>query len=122
MPHDDRSGGEAAVSQPIEIITDPDVLARRKARAEEYGTWECGPNPIEFGGARAFNEGEPVPKSTVERLQLDNLGVVVPTGTFAKKSADNAEALAKAQDEALTEAVKAQAVKPAKAAPKGGNG
>lgn len=109
------------MSQPIEIITDPDVLARRKARAEEYGTWECGPNPIEFGGARAFNEGEPVPKSTVERLQLDQLGVVVPTGTFAKKSAEQADALAKAQEQALSEAVAAQATKPAKATAKGGN-
>jgi hypothetical protein len=77
-----------AVSQPIEIITDPDVEARRAERAVEYGTWECGPQPIEFGGARAFNEGEPVPKSTVERLALDQLGVVVPAGTFAQKNAD----------------------------------
>lgn len=83
------------MSQPIEIITDPDVEARRAARAVEYGTWECGPAPIEFGGARAFNEGEPVPKSTVERLALDQLGVVVPAGTFAKKNAPEEEESAK---------------------------
>lgn len=107
------------MSQPIEIITDPDVEARRKARAEEYGTWECGPAPIEFGGARAFNEGEPVPKSTVERIGLDNLGVVVPTGTFAKKTADAAAELAKATDAALAEEAKARSPKASTA--KGGN-
>lgn len=100
------------MSQPIDIITDPDVEARRAARAEEYGTWECGPRPIEFGGARAFNEGEPVPKSTVERLQLNDLGVVVPIGTFAKKQADDA---------AAADAANAPKATPAKAPAKGGS-
>jgi hypothetical protein len=76
------------VSQPaFDIITDPEVDARRKERAEEYGTWECGPSPIDIGGARAFNEGDPVPKSTVEKFGMDKLGVVVKAGTHAKKSA-----------------------------------
>lgn len=75
------------MSQPFDIVIDPDVEARRAARAEEYGTWECGPQPIEFGGARAFNEGEPVPKSTVEKYHLDDLGAVVPAGAFAAKNA-----------------------------------
>lgn len=101
------------MGQPIEIIIDPDVEARRKARAEEYGTWECGPNPIEFGGARAFNEGEPVPKSTVERLSLDQLGVVVPAGTYAEKTAAEADARREAEDAALRENVAAIAVEPA---------
>lgn len=86
------------MSQPFEVITDSAVEARRKERAEEYGTWECGPQPIEFGGARAFNEGEPVPKSTVERYNLDQLGVVVTTGTFAKKTADEAAQAAEDAD------------------------
>lgn len=97
------------MSQPaFEVITDPDVEARRKARAEEYGTWECGPQAIAFGGARAFNEGEPVPKSTVERLGLDKLGIVVPTGTYAKKQADAVDAQA-ALDDALKAEAEAQA-------------
>jgi hypothetical protein len=108
------------MAQPFEVITDPDVEARRKARAEEYGTWECGPAPIEFGGARAFNEGEPVPKSTVERLQLDKLGIVVPTGTFAKKSADTQAEAQRLTDEALLADVQAQAVNTETT--KGGNG
>lgn len=99
------------MTQPFDIITDPDVEARRAERAIEYGTWECGPAPIEFGGARAFNEGEPVPKSTVERFHLDDLGAVVPAGTFVQKQADEA-----ADDEAAQTAT----AKPAKkaAAPK----
>lgn len=32
----------------------------------EYGTY-VAVEPIEIGGARAFNVGDPVPKSTVER-------------------------------------------------------
>lgn len=87
------------MSQPaFEVIVDPAVEARRKEREEEYGTWECGPQPIEFGGARAFNEGEPVPKSTVERFSLDSLGAVVPAGTFTKKQADEAAETAEKTD------------------------
>jgi hypothetical protein len=92
------------VSQPFEIV-DPDVEARRKERAIEYGTWECGEQPINFGNARAFNPGDPVPKSTVERLGLDVLGVVVKPGTFAKKAADAAAAAQKAQDDAINAAI-----------------
>lgn len=94
------------MSQPFEIITDPDVEARRKARAEEYGTWECAEAPIEVGGARAFNEGDPVPKSTVERLGLDKLGAVVEAGTFAKKTAQADADRQKLQDEAIKAAIK----------------
>lgn len=107
------------MSQPFEVITDPDVEARRKARAEEYGTWECGPQPIAFGGARAFNEGEPVPKSTVERLGLDTMGIVVPSGTYAKKQAEAVDAQA-ALDAAFKADAEAQAT--TKTTAKGGKG
>jgi hypothetical protein len=108
------------VSQPaFEVITDPDVEARRKERAEEYGTWECGPQPIAFGGARAFNEGEPVPKSTVERLGLDKLGIVVPTGTFNKKQAETVDAQA-ALDNALRAEAESQATTTKTTTSKGG--
>lgn len=108
------------MSQPaFEVITDPDVEARRKARAEEYGTWECGPQPIAFGGARAFNEGEPVPKSTVERLGLDKLGIVVPTGTYEKKQAEAIDAQV-ALDNALKAEVEAQATATKTTTAKGG--
>lgn len=94
------------MSQPFEIITDPDVEARRKERAAEYGTWECGEAPIEVGGARAFNEGDPVPKSTVERLGLDSLGAVVKTGTFAEKNVKQEEERQRLQDEATKAQIK----------------
>lgn len=94
------------MSQPFDIISDPDVEARRKERANEYGTWECGPAPIEVGGARAFNEGYPVPKSTVERLGLDKLGAVVEAGTFAAKTAKLEEERQKLQDDALKATLK----------------
>lgn len=109
------------MSQPIEIVTDPEVVARRKARAEEYGTWESGPAGIEFDGARAFNEGDPVPKSTVERLSLDKLGAVVKTGTFAEKTAALEAERARVQDEILKANIK-EAAAQAAATKKGGQG
>lgn len=60
-------------------ILDPEVEARRKERAEEYGQWEAA-GVIEIGGARAFNEGDPVPAGTVARLKLDELGLVRKQG------------------------------------------
>lgn len=112
------------MSQPSFDI-DPDVDARRKERAIEYGTWECGDQPITMGGARAFNEGDPVPKSTVERFGLDKLGVVVPAGTFAKKSADaEAERQAAVDEEIkarLAEAAAARKSSSNTAAKGGGN-
>lgn len=67
-------------------ILDPEVEAHRKARAAEYGTWEAA-GVIEFGGSRAFNEGDPVPASTVERLKLDELGLVRKQSSKAAQDA-----------------------------------
>lgn len=89
------------MTQPFDILNDPEVMARREERAIEYGTWECGPAPIEVGGARAFNEGDPVPKSTVERLGLDALGAVVAAGTFSEKTAKAEAERQGIQDEAV---------------------
>jgi hypothetical protein len=97
------------MSQPFEIVIDPEVEARRKERAIEYGTWECAEAPITVGGARAFNEGDPVPKSTVDRLGLDALGAVVPAGVFAKKTAEAEVARVAAQDEAVKAQIEAVA-------------
>lgn len=73
-------------------IVDPEVEARRKERAEEYGQWEAA-GVIEFGGARAFNEGDPVPASTVGRLKLEELGLVRKPGSkAAQTAADTGEA------------------------------
>lgn len=37
----------------------------RKAQEAEYGTWVAN-KPIEIRGARAFNEGDPVPASHIK--------------------------------------------------------
>jgi hypothetical protein len=60
-----------------------------------------------MGNARAFNEGDPVPKSTVERFGLDTLGAVVPTGTHAKKLAEAAKLQQQLEAEAVQERIKA---------------
>lgn len=106
------------MSQPSFDI-DPDVDARRKERAIEYGTWECGEQPITIGGARAFNEGDPVPKSTVERFGLDKLDVVVPAGTFSKKQAEAEAERQKTVDEDI-KARLAEAAAARKSTAKGG--
>lgn len=38
----------------------------RQQQAAEYGTYVAN-KPIDFGGARAFNPGDPVPVSHVDR-------------------------------------------------------
>lgn len=70
---------------------DPEVEARRAERAKEYGVWEAA-GVIEFGGARAFNEGDPVPTSTVERLKMDELGLVRKQGTPAAETPADGDA------------------------------
>lgn len=81
-------------------IFDPEVEARRKARAEEYGVWEAA-GVIEFGGARAFNEGDPVPVTTVERLNLADLGLVRKQSSKAATEAADARAEATADPGAV---------------------
>jgi hypothetical protein len=79
-------------------VAPEEVIARRKERAEEYGAW-VATGPIDMSylgtgaddqpvwavgfGGRAFNLGDPVPKSTVERMKLDALGLVAKRGTAA---------------------------------------
>ncbi len=84
------------MSQPFNVVTDPEVEARRREQEIEYGAWECGDQPIDFDGARAFNPGSPVPKSTVERMGLDKLGIVVKAGTAARKREADAAAAVQA--------------------------
>jgi hypothetical protein len=43
------------------------IAAQRLALQVEYGTYICGDAPIVIDGARAFNPGEAVPVSHVER-------------------------------------------------------
>ena len=45
--------------------TPEEVEALRKAQADEYGAYTAD-GPIDIGGVRAFNDGDPVPKGHVE--------------------------------------------------------
>jgi hypothetical protein len=45
--------------------TPEQVEALRKRQAEEYGVFTAD-GPIDIGGARAFNDGDPVPTSHVD--------------------------------------------------------
>lgn len=45
------------------------------SQAKEYGTY-VATQPIDVGNARAYNEGDPVPVSNVERHGYEKLGWV----------------------------------------------
>lgn len=45
------------------------------SQAKEYGTF-VATQPIDAGGVRAYNEGDPVPVSNVERHGYERLGWV----------------------------------------------
>jgi hypothetical protein len=49
----------------------------RQAQSREYGTFVAA-RAIDIGGARAFNEGDPVPASHVERGVVSKDDVVKP--------------------------------------------
>lgn len=53
------------------------VAARRDERLKEYGQW-VATEPIFYDGARAFNEGDPVPAANVRRHGYDKTGQVRP--------------------------------------------
>lgn len=57
----------------------------RQRQADEYGTFVAN-KPITIRGARAFNEGDPVPKSHVERGVVSE-DDVVKASTKAGKAA-----------------------------------
>lgn len=63
----------------------PPDLERRKARDVEYGTFVAN-KAIFIRDARAFNEGDPVPKSHVERGIVSG-DDVVKTSTKAGQAA-----------------------------------
>jgi hypothetical protein len=68
---------------------DPDrraVEERRREREEEFGAY-VAVQDIPWGNVLAFVAGDPVPKSTVERLGWLDLGLVAKTGTKAAEAA-----------------------------------
>lgn len=87
---------------------DPQQLADyEKAQHDEWFEW-VAVGPIYAGAARAYNEGDPVPASNVERLKYEASGLVVK-----RKSAEGKrilEATGKAVEEDHAADVEAQAV------------
>jgi hypothetical protein len=61
--------------QPAEADLRDAVADEIAAQAKEYGTY-VATQPINVGNARAYNEGDPVPVSNVERYHYDELGWV----------------------------------------------
>jgi hypothetical protein len=64
------------------VATPEQVAEHRKELAAEYGTY-VAVQPIDFNGVRAFNAGDSVPISTVERYGYASEGVVAKIGTKA---------------------------------------
>lgn len=63
-----------------------DVIAEREARFAEYADF-VAVQPIDFGGVRAYNEGDAVPNSNVERYRYHDLDWVAKRNTKAGKQA-----------------------------------
>jgi len=57
----------------------------RKAQQDEYGTF-VALEPIDHGGARAYNPGDPVPASNVEAHGYLDAGVVARRSTKAAQA------------------------------------
>ena len=60
----------------------------RKAQEAEYGSFVAN-KAIDIGGARAFNEGDPVPKSHVDRGVVSEDDVVKATTKAGKAAVAN---------------------------------
>lgn len=74
MPSKDRKArAKSAVYDELTPAEIRDALERRKAQAEEYGTWVATMDiTVPFGAALAYTTGSPVPVSNVERWDYDS--------------------------------------------------
>lgn len=88
---------------------DPQFAEFAKAQHDEYNTW-VATGPIDFGTARAFNTGDAVPASTVERLGLADAGLVAKRSTKAGKEIVDATAVTVDLDEFHKNDVAAQSL------------
>ncbi len=81
------------MTEPFVVSEDPEVQKYRREQIEEYTSFRAA-RAIDVGSARAFNEGDPVPKSTVERLKWDDLGLVERVPAKVRTDAVRAAGLA----------------------------
>lgn len=63
-----------------------DVVAAEQAQIDEWSEW-VAVQPIDYGGVRALNIGDAVPKANVEKYKYDELGWVAKRSTKAGKAA-----------------------------------
>lgn len=71
-----------ADQKPSVVTTPEEVEQLRAEQATEYGTY-VAVAPISFNGAPAYNPGDPVPVSNVQRHKYDEQGLVAKVGTKA---------------------------------------
>lgn len=67
-------------------MTTPAYEELRQAQEREYGTY-VALEPIDIGGARAFNTGDPVPVSHVERGVVQETQVAKTTTKAGRAAA-----------------------------------
>ena len=75
---DDKQGNDGTVA---EVVDAPGTAEERRTQVvREYGQW-VALEPIDHGGARAYNVGDPVPAGNVSRWGYDKTGRVAKAGT-----------------------------------------
>lgn len=72
----------AEKSAPAPVATDEEVAKRAEAAETEYGTY-VALQPIAFNGTPAYNAGDPVPVSNVQKYKYDEQGLVAKVSTAA---------------------------------------
>jgi hypothetical protein len=67
---------------PTPVASPEDVEQLRSAQAAEYGTWVATAS-ISVNGTPAYNAGDPVPVSNVQKFKYDEQGLVSKITTKA---------------------------------------
>jgi hypothetical protein len=71
------------MSEPLDLDLDEETAAYAAAQVREYSKWEAA-ELITAGNAPAYNPGDPVPISNVERLGYAERGQVRPQLTYVE--------------------------------------
>jgi hypothetical protein len=66
---------QPAVDEPADLEVPEPVVARRFARSEDYSKW-VALEQIYYDGGLAYNPGDPVPDTNVQRHHYDEAGLV----------------------------------------------
>ena len=71
-----------ADTKPSPVTTPEEVAAFAEIQEKEYGTF-FAVAPISFNGSPAYNVGDPVPVSNVNKYKYDEQGLVAKVGSAA---------------------------------------